>query len=97
MTNLRCEIMSSYWSSRDMTTTTQLPLLLTRDLEARSIGSSGRALLAKFDLYRVDLLGALRPLEFARRLQSCEPRARQALEELLEWTGVERDFELGDC
>jgi DNA-directed RNA polymerase specialized sigma24 family protein len=42
--------------------------------------------------YRIDLLGVTRADEFARRLQSREPDVRQALEEFLEWTGVDDEF-----
>jgi DNA-directed RNA polymerase specialized sigma24 family protein len=42
--------------------------------------------------YRIDLLGATRADEFARRLQSREPDLRQALEEFLEWTCVDDEF-----
>ena len=89
-----CEFMNSYWSSREMTTSISPTSLLTRDLEVRSAGSSGRRLLELLELYCLDLLGTSRPLEFARRLQSADPRCRQVLEELLEWTGAEQDFQL---
>jgi hypothetical protein len=42
--------------------------------------------------YRIDVLGVTRADEFARRLQSREPDARQALEEFLEWTSVDDEF-----
>lgn len=68
--------------------------LLTHDLETRSAGSSGRALLDKLEDYCLDLLDATRPLEFAQRLESTDPHARRVLEELLEWTAQERAFQL---
>jgi len=66
--------------------------LLTRDLEVRSSGSSGRALLRRLEDYCLDLRGAPGPFEFALLLQSSDPFAREALEELLEWTAVEGEF-----
>ena len=85
---------NSYWSSADMNNTHTIMSLLLRDLEARSSGSSGRALLGSLEDYRLDLLGESSPLEFAQRLQSSDPFAREALEELLEWTAVESEFRL---
>lgn len=85
---------NSYWSSPDMNNTHTIMSLLLRDVEARSSGSSGRALQRKLEDYCLDLLGASSPLEFARRLQSSDPSAREALEELLEWTAVESEFRL---
>jgi DNA-directed RNA polymerase specialized sigma24 family protein len=66
--------------------------LLAHDLEVRSSGSCGRSLIQRLEDYRIDLLGATRADEFARLLQSREPDAHQALEEFLEWTGVDDDF-----
>lgn len=88
-----CESVTSYWSSGDMTTPTAQSLL-THDLEVRSAGSSGRALLATLEDYCLDLLGATKPLEFALLLRSVDPRPRQVLEELLEWTAQEPAFQL---
>ena len=85
---------NSYWSSADMNNTHTIMSLLTRDLEARSSGSSGRALSRKLEDYCLDILGVSSPLEFARRLQSSDQSAREALEELLEWTAVESEFRL---
>ena len=94
MTISVCEFVNSYWSSGDMNETKNPMSLLTRDLEARSSGSSGRLLLAKLENYCLDLLGTARPLDFALRLQGDDLTARVALEELLEWTRVEREFQL---
>lgn len=94
MTSPRCEFMESYWCSGEMTTTPAIQPLLTRDLEARSAGSSGRALLDILEDNRLDLLGTTNPLDFAQRLQSDDPRARRSLEELLEWTGQVPEFRL---
>jgi len=66
--------------------------LLARDLEVRSSGSSGRSLMSRLEHYRIDLLGATSADEFARLLQSREAHARQALEEFLEWTGLDDEF-----
>lgn len=77
-----------------MNNTHTIMSLLTRDLEARSSGSSGRELLRRLEDYCLDLLGVSSPLEFARRLQSSDPSAREALEELLEWTAIESEFRL---
>ena len=85
---------NSYWSSAEMNSTHTIMSLLTCDLEARSSGSSGRELLKRLEDYCLDLLGVSSPLEFALRLQSSDPFAREALEELLEWTAVEREFRL---
>jgi hypothetical protein len=68
--------------------------LLVRDLEARSSGSSGRALTELLEDYCLDLLGEARPLAFALHLQSDDPACRRVLEELLEWTSVHREFQL---
>src|SRR5665213_2774322 len=76
MTVSRCEFVNSYWSSGDMKPTSKPMSLLARGLED----------------YRIDLLGATSAFEFARLLQSREARARQALEEFLEWTGVDDEF-----
>jgi hypothetical protein len=94
MTMSRCEILNSYWSSSDMKPTTSLTSLLTRDLEARSAGSSGRVLLERLEFYCFDLRGESRPLEFAQSLQSDESDARQLLEQLLEWTAVQPSFQV---
>ena len=77
-----------------MNNTHTIMSLLTRDLEAHSSGSSGRAFSKKLEDYRLHLLGVSSPLEFARRLQSSDPVARETLEELLEWTAVESEFRL---
>ena len=77
-----------------MNNTHTIMSLLARDLEVRSSGSSGRALSVKLEDYCLDLLGASSPLEFARRLQSSDPVARETLEELLEWTAAESEFRL---
>ena len=61
MTISRCEIVNSYWSSSEMKPTTSLTSLLTRDLEVRSAGSSGRALLEKLEFYCFDLRGESPP------------------------------------
>ena len=93
MTISRCKFVNSYWSTSEMNLTTSLTSLLTRDLEARSAGSSGRALLEKLEFYCFDL-NVARPLEFAESLQSDEPGPRQLLEQLLEWTAVQPSFQL---
>jgi hypothetical protein len=92
MTVSRCEFVNSYWSSGDMKPTSKPMSLLARDLEVRSSGSSGRCLMRRLEDYRIDLLGATSADEFARLLQSREARARQGLEEFLEWTGVDDEF-----
>jgi DNA-directed RNA polymerase specialized sigma24 family protein len=94
MTKLGCEVVNSYWSSADMNYTPTFMSLLVTDLEARSAGSSGRALLAKLEHYCLDLSGASNALEWALRLQGRRPDVRRALEELLEWTTVEPEFQL---
>ncbi len=94
MTIFLRDFVNSYWSSADMNNTHTIMSLLTRDLEARSSGSSGRALLRRLEDYSLDLLEASSPLEFARRLQSSDPLARESLEELLEWTVVESEFRI---
>jgi hypothetical protein len=93
MTNLRCELVKSYWSTSDMNHTTSLMSLLTRDLEVRSAGSSGRRLRELLEFYCFDLREP-RPLEFALSLQRDEPRSRQLLEQLLEWTAAQPNFQL---
>ena len=92
MTLSRCEFVNSYWSSGDMKPTSKPMSLLAHDLEVRSSGSSGRSLMRRLEDYRIDLLGATSADEFARLLQSREAHARQALEEFLEWTGVDDEF-----
>ena len=87
-------LVNSYWSSADMNNTHTIMSLLTCDLEARSSGSSGRALLGKLEDYCIDLLGASGPLKFALLLRSSDSSAREALEELLEWTAAESEFRL---
>ncbi|MHB8378580.1 MAG: hypothetical protein ACYDB2_01520 [Acidimicrobiales bacterium] len=77
-----------------MKPTTSLTSLLTRDLEVRSAGSSGRALLEKLEFYCFDLRGEPRPLEFAQLLQSDDTEPRQLLEQLLEWTAAQPSFQL---
>jgi hypothetical protein len=94
MTISRSEILNSYWSSTEMKPTTSLTSLLTRDLEARSSGSSGRVLLERLEFYCFDLHGELRALEFAQALQSDEEDSRQLLEQLLEWTAAQPAFQL---
>jgi hypothetical protein len=94
MTNSRCRFVDSYWSSSDMTKTTSLTSLLTRDLEARSAGSSGRALLRELKFYCFDLGGESSPLAFARSLQSDDEAPRQLLEQILEWTAAQPEFQL---
>ena len=94
MTVLRCEIVNSYWSSADMNYTPTFMSLLVTDLEARSAGSSGRALIAKLEKYCLDLAGASSALEWALSLQGRSPESRRGLEELLEWTAVERELQL---
>jgi hypothetical protein len=94
MMSSRYEFMESYWCSGDMTTTSGIQSLLTRDLDVRSSGSLGRSLLQRLEHYRLELLGAIRPLEFAQSLQDEDSRTRQRLEELLEWTGQEPKFRL---
>lgn len=94
MTNPQCEIVNSYWSSSDMKLTTSLTSLLTRDLETRSAGSSGRALLEKLEFYCFDLREESRPLGFAQRLQSDDTDVRLLLEQLLEWTAAQPSFQL---
>jgi hypothetical protein len=93
MTNIRCELVKSYWSTSDMNPTTSLMTLLTRDLESRSAGSSGRRLMELLEFYCFDLREP-RPLEFALSLQGDEPRDRQLLEQLLEWTATQPNFQL---
>jgi hypothetical protein len=66
--------------------------LLTHDLGVRSSGSSGRQLIERLENYRVNLLGASRPLEFAQLLQDSDPQRRLVLEELLEWTALDDEF-----
>lgn len=85
------DFVNSYWSSTEMNPNTPMSLL-THDLEVRSAGSPGRELLQRLKDCPLDLLGATRPLEFARRLQSEEPQHRQVLEELLEWTFLDDEF-----
>jgi hypothetical protein len=75
-------------------TTPTAQSLLTYDLRTRSAGSPGRVLLVLLEHYCLDLLGATRPLEFAVRLQRADPTARHVLEELLEWTAQEPEFQL---
>lgn len=94
MTILGCEIVNSYWSSADMNYTPTFMSLLVTDLEARSAGSSGRALVTKLEEYCLDLAGATSALEWALRLQGRSPDVRRGLEELLEWTTVEPEFQL---
>ena len=94
MTNPRRESVTSYWSTSDMNPPISLTLLLTHDLDVRSRGASGRVLLDKLELYCLDLFGEPRPLGFALRIRSEEPRCRQRLEELLEWTAAEPSFQL---
>ena len=94
MTISRCEIVNSYWSTSDMNETTSLTSLLTHDLEVRSRGATGRALLDALELYCVDLLGQPGPLEFALALRSEALPLRDRLEELLEWTAAEPRFQL---
>ena len=73
---------------------TSLTSLLTRDLEVRSRGATGRALLDALELYCVDLHGQPGPLEFALFLRSSGRRSRQALEELLEWPAAAPSLQL---
>ena len=94
MTNLGCEVVNSYWSSADMNYTPTFMSLLVTDLGARSAGSSGRALMAKLEHYCLDLSGASNALEWVLRLQGRSLDQRRALEELLEWTAVEPEFQL---
>jgi hypothetical protein len=94
MTTSHVEFSESYWCSGEMTTTTAIQHLLTRDLEARSSGSSGRELVRLLEDYRLGLLGTTNSLDFARRLQADDPDARRKSEELLEWTGQVPDFRL---
>ena len=94
MTSSRREFMESYWCSGEMTTTPAIQSLLTLDLEARSAGSSGRALQHQLEDYRLDLLDVTNPLDFARRLQKDDSDGRRSLEELLEWTGQVSEFRL---
>ena len=94
MTSPECVFMNSYWSSQDMKPTSTPMSLLTHDLGIRSSGSPGRDLIERLETYRLDLLGTSRPLEFAQLLQNPEPRNRQVLEELLEWTALDDDFML---
>ncbi|MGB8195549.1 MAG: hypothetical protein WCF25_00880 [Acidimicrobiales bacterium] len=77
-----------------MKPTSSLTSLLTRDLEARSAGSSGRLLLEKLEFYCFELRGGSRPLEFAQSLQGDDAVARQLLEQLLEWTASQPSFQL---
>lgn len=94
MTTSRCELMSSHWCSDEVTTLPDIQSLLTRDLEVRSTGSSGRRLLERLEEYCLDPLGATRPLGFALRLQNDGPGVRQTLEGLLEWTAQVPEFRL---
>jgi len=91
MTNSQCVLMNSYWSSEDMKPNSTPMSLLTHDLEVRSSGSPGRDLIERLETYQLDLLGTSRALEFAQLLQDPEPRIRQVLEELLEWTTLDDD------
>lgn len=92
MTDSLSFFVNSYWSSGEMKPTSTPMSLLTRDLEVRSSGSPGRDLTKRLETYCLDLLGASRPDEFAGLLRSVEPRNRQVLEELLEWTALDDDF-----
>jgi len=92
MTKSRCCFMNSYWSSGDMKPTNTPMSLLTRDLAIRSKGSPGRDLVERLSDFELDLLGTVRPLEFAQALRSPAPPNRQVLEELLEWTALDNDF-----
>jgi len=60
-----------------------LTSLLTRDLEARSSGSSGRALLEMLEDHGIDLMGCESVLELALKMREPSFEARRALEDLL--------------
>lgn len=94
MTSSLREFVNSYWSSEVMTNTHSTLSLLTRDLEARSHGRPGRALLDELERYRVNLLDAGSAIEFALRLRIMDDEATFALEEFLEWTSVAPNFQL---
>lgn len=94
MTNSRCESVNSYWCAAGMNPTTSLTSLLTLDLKTRSAGAAGRELFAALELYCTDLLEASTPLEFALALRGVDPRSREALEGLLEWTAAMPSFQL---
>jgi hypothetical protein len=66
--------------------------LLTQDLEVRSSGSPGRVLTERLEEYCLNLLRAPSAFGFAQLLQAQDPRSRQVLEELLEWTALDNDF-----
>ena len=68
--------------------------LLARDLATRSIGSPGRDLLRRLDLFCLDLLGTEGPVQFAHALRDPGSVPSQVLEELLEWTPLDNDFVL---
>ncbi len=68
--------------------------LLTRALEVRSSGSSGRSLVDRLEQHQVDLLGSSSVVDFAEMLQCRDSVGREAFEEFLEWTNVDDDFVL---
>ena len=94
MTISRSEILNSYWSSTEMKPTTSLTSLLTRDLEARSAGSSGRLLLERLEFYCFDLRGELRALEFAQAFS--RTKKTPAIYSSSSWSGpaAQPDFQL---
>lgn len=77
-----------------MNNTPTLTSLLTRDLEARSAGSSGRALLAMLEDYGVDLLGCDRAVDLALTMREPSPEGRRALEDLLGYVARSAEMQL---
>ena len=70
-----------------------LTSLLTRDLEARSAGSTGRALLDLLEDHEVDLMGCDRPLDLALIMRDPSPECRLALEDFLGAVSVSTDLQ----
>jgi len=77
-----------------MTNTPNITALLTRDLEARSSGSSGRDLYEMLMRRGIDLLGSEDALELAVKMREPSPETRRALEDLLGQTASSTDLQL---
>ncbi len=77
-----------------MNNTPTLTSLLTRDLEARSSGSSGRALLEMLEDHEIDLNGVDDALELALMMREPSVEARRVLEDLLGKVASSTDLQL---